>query len=179
MKRSLFVFLLLACSTFQLSAAIYMKFPGIDGEATASGHEKEIEIGSINLGIARAVTAPTGGSSTREASAPTISEISITKMMDISSTLFMMSATAGKGQDNVVISLTATDKGELFTYCKITLSNVLVSSYSVSSGGDRPSESLSLNFTKIQVDYYPSVPTGTPPPKVSPFTWDLAAQKSF
>jgi type VI secretion system secreted protein Hcp len=30
------------------------------------------------------------------------------------------------------------------------LTDVMVSSYSISSGGDRPMESLSLNFTKIE-----------------------------
>lgn len=174
MKKSLLILLVLIGSTFQSMAAIYMKFPGIDGEATADTHSKEIEILSLQLGIARSITAPTGGA-TREASAPSVSEISVSKMMDVASTRLMLAAAAGKPVDNVVISLVKTDKDALVTYCKITLTGVLVSSYSASTGGDRPSESLSLNFTKIQVDYYPSDPLLTAPS----FGWDLIAQKSF
>jgi type VI secretion system secreted protein Hcp len=33
------------------------------------------------------------------------------------------------------------------------LDGTLISGYSISSGGDRPSESLSLNFTKIDSEY--------------------------
>ena len=36
-----------------------------------------------------------------------------------------------------------------------TLANALISGYSVSSGGDRPSESLSFNFTKIEMKFIP------------------------
>jgi type VI secretion system secreted protein Hcp len=38
---------------------------------------------------------------------------------------------------------------------EITLENTLISSYSMSSGGDRPMESLSLNFTKIEFKAIP------------------------
>ena len=34
-------------------------------------------------------------------------------------------------------------------YLSIELENAMISNYSVSSGGDRPTESLALNFTKI------------------------------
>jgi type VI protein secretion system component Hcp len=40
--------------------------------------------------------------------------------------------------------------GENVTYAEYVLSNVLISSDSVSSSGERPSETLTLNFTKVQ-----------------------------
>jgi type VI secretion system secreted protein Hcp len=172
MKKAFFVFLLFACSTLNLFAAIYMKFPGIDGEVTAEGHTREIEINSLNFGVGRSITAGT----TREASAPSFSEISVTKIMDIASTKLLMASVAGKSlTEDVVISMVRVDRDKLFTYCKITLSSLLVSSYAASSGGDRPLESLSLNFAKIKVEYFdPDVLT-----QPTPFSWDLALGKPF
>jgi type VI secretion system secreted protein Hcp len=43
-----------------------------------------------------------------------------------------------------------TDSGQLKTYATYKLENCMVSGYSVSSGGDRPTESTSINFTKIE-----------------------------
>jgi type VI secretion system secreted protein Hcp len=40
-------------------------------------------------------------------------------------------------------------------YLTLTLTNNMISGYSISSGGDRPMESLTLNFTKIE---YKNIP---------------------
>ena len=56
-------------------------------------------------------------------------------------------------------------------YYKITMTDVVVSSYAVSGGGDRPTEQVSLNFAKFVVDYFTPNADGTTG-KVS-FGWDL------
>ena len=56
---------------------------------------------------------------------------------------------------NAQIDLTETGTEELETFLTLTLENCLVSNYQVSSGGDRPTESFSLNFTKIEYKYTP------------------------
>ena len=58
----------------------------------------------------------------------------------------------GKGK-KVKIDLTRTgDNKQQIAYLSYELEDVLFSGYSVSSGGDRPSETLSLNFTKITMN---------------------------
>ena len=44
---------------------------------------------------------------------------------------------------------------QLDTYMAYELENSLISSYSVSSGGDRPMENVSFNFTKMVMKYTP------------------------
>jgi type VI secretion system secreted protein Hcp len=173
MKKLLFVLLLLVGSAVQLSAAIYMKFPGINGDVQTETHINEIELNSLIFGLSRAVT---GSGATREVAVPAFSEISLTKGMDTASTRLMIAAAAGKSVDNVIIAFITTGQDKLFTFCKITLSGVLVTGYSASSGGDRPSESLSLNFTKIQVEYFNTDPILPQPPS---FGYDLAILKTF
>jgi type VI secretion system secreted protein Hcp len=128
---------------------IYVKYGAIDGDVTATGHEKWIEVNSCQFGVGRGISSPTGGSSDREAAAPSVSEIVVTKPTDISSTKLFNESLQGEGTD-VTIDFCKTDKGQLETYMEYTLSNTMISGFSMSSGGDRPQESVSFNFTKIE-----------------------------
>ncbi len=133
--------------------AIFLKYGDLKGEVTAATHKEWIEVHSIQWGVGRGISAGVGGGSKRESSAPSVSEITITKSFDASSPLMMKEALGGKAV-TVKFDLTQTDdKGAHIAYQKYILTNCLVSGYSISSGGDRPSESLSLNFTKIDSEY--------------------------
>ena len=107
------------------------------------------KLNSFQWGVGRGISSPTGGSADREASAPSISEIVVTKPTDAASTKLFDESLEGEGQD-VQIDFCKTDKGQLEVYMTYTLSNTMISGFSTSSGGDRPSESLSLNFTKVE-----------------------------
>lgn len=133
--------------------AIYMKYGTLAGEVTAEGYKDWVEVSSLQWGVGRGISAGAGGGSKREASAPSVSEITITKSFDAFSPLAMKEALGGKASV-VKLELTQTDgKGKHIAYQKYILTDTLVSGYSISSGGDRPSESLSLNFTKVDSEY--------------------------
>ena len=133
--------------------AIFLKYGPLEGEVTATGYEKWIEVQSFQMGVGRGISAGVGGGSKREASAPSVSEITVTKTMDAASPLLLKESIGGKACD-VKLDLTQTDaSGKHIAFQKYILTNTLVSGYSVSSGGDRPSESLSLNFTKFDSEY--------------------------
>ena len=134
---------------------IYMKYGDIKGDVTAEGHKGSdgwVEVNSFQWGVGRGISSPTGGSADRESSAPSVSEIVVTKAMDVSSYRFLEEALYGEGQ-TVKIDFCKTDKGQLEVYASYDLTECMISGYSVSSGGDRPSESLSLNFTKVIFNY--------------------------
>lgn len=134
--------------------AIYLKLGNIKGSVTTKGHEEWLNVDSFQFGVARGISTPVGNAKNREASSPSISEITFSKEMDQSSPYLFNEGTVGKGlKATFHFCRTAADKLE--TYLEVELENVLVSGYSVSSGGDRPSESVSLNFTKIVMKYIP------------------------
>lgn len=133
--------------------AVFLKIGDIKGETTQVTHKEWIEVNSFQLGVGRGISSGVGGGSKREATAPSVSEIVVTKTMDISSPLLFKAAIGGKAVE-VKIELTQTDdSGKHVAYQKYVLTDTLVSGYSISSNGDRPSESLSLNFTKIDSEY--------------------------
>jgi type VI secretion system secreted protein Hcp len=127
---------------------IYVQYGSIKGDVTAEGHVGWIEVNSFQWGVGRGISSPTGGSSDREASAPSVSEIVVTKPTDIATVNLLSESLEGEGQD-VTIDFCKTDKGQLNVYLSYTLNNTMISGYSTSSGGDRPQESISFNFTKV------------------------------
>lgn len=129
---------------------IYMLYGSLTGDVTESTHKGWIEVNSFQWGVGRGISSPTGGSSDRESSAPSVSEIVVTKPEDVASIALINEALQGEGQ-TVTIDFCKTDKGELQVYLEFVLTNAMISGYSVSSGGDRPSESVSINFTKVEV----------------------------
>ena len=156
--------------------AIYMQYGDkIKGNVTAVGHEKWIDVHSFQFGVGRAISTGVGKGKDREASTPSISEITLTKEMDESSPHLFQEATVGKAS-KVTIDFCTTGADKIETYLQYILENCMVSGYSISSGGDRPSESLSLSFTKITTNYWVYDEKGKQATKV-PVGYDLEAGK--
>src|SRR5262249_53839429 len=155
--------------TFHRSRAmpVYVKYGDIVGNVTAEGHTEWVDVSSCQWGVGRGIGSPTGRSANREASAPSISEVVVTKEMDKSSYRWLEQALQGEGVE-CTIHFCKTDAGKLETYAEYKLSNCLVSGYSVSSGGDPPPASLSVHFPKNRVPLYPlrspNPPTAPPAP---------------
>ena len=158
---------------------IYMKYEGLDGSVTTQGYEKWAELQSVQLGVNRHITNPSGSGVNREASSPAMSEIVCTKDQDDCSAPLFKESLWGKGK-TVKIHFLKTNKDKLASYLELVLTNTLVSNYSCSGhGGENhstPMESFSLNFTKIeykQIHNDPKNAAGKP----ETYTWDLATMK--
>ena len=121
----------------------------IKGNVTEAGHIGWVAVTSFQWGVGRGIGSPTGQSANREASAPSVSEITVTKTMDKASFALLQESLKGTGIE-ATIHFCVTDAGKLRTYAEYKLTNCMISGYSVSSGGDRPTESLSINFTKVE-----------------------------
>lgn len=158
---------------------ILLKFAtAINGDSIVAGHEQWITISSVQLGVGRAISV-SGGGKDRETSNPSFSEVTLTKSTDIASADLFMQSVCGKSLGKAEIHFVQTggaDKKQQ-VYLKIELTDAIVSSYSASSGGDRPSESFSLNFTQISYQYDAfsgdNITTGTAK------KWDLMANATF
>jgi type VI secretion system secreted protein Hcp len=138
--------------------AIYMNWDGVPGDVTTSGFEKWIELTSFQWGVGRGIGSAMSGQASRESSIPSVSEIVVTKRMDGSSPGLWTDSVAGQLNTTVKIAFTTTSQGATTQFLNYELTNTGLSGYSLSSGGDMPTESLSLNFTKVVWSF-----TGTDP----------------
>lgn len=133
--------------------ALFLKFASIDGDVETKGYEKWIEVHSFQWGVGRGISSPVGSSADREASAPSVSEVTVSKEMDKATNKILEDALGGAMNNEVQIAYATTGKNEVKEFLRYILTNTAISGYSVSSGGDKPQESLSLNFTKIEIKY--------------------------
>ena len=96
---------------------IYMNYNdlAVKGDVTAEGHEEWIEVNSFQWGVGRGISSPTGGSADRESSAPSVSEIVVTKATRHRSPKLLNEALQGEGRRST-IDFCKTDKGNLEVY---------------------------------------------------------------
>src|SRR5947209_18299144 len=76
---------------------IYMNYNNIQGDVTADGYQGWIELDSFQWGVGRDIASPTGSSADRESSAPAISEIVISKVLDTATNKLLSEAYQGDG----------------------------------------------------------------------------------
>jgi len=132
--------------------AIYMKYGDIDGQVTTEGFNKWIELNSFQMGAGRGIGSARGTGANREASEPSISEITVTKVWDaVSSSKLFEEAVSGTMDRKVEIKFTQTGGKKQEVFLIVNLTNTGISGYSSSSSGEKPTESVSLNFAKIEV----------------------------
>ena len=153
-----------------------MKFGSIPGDVTTEGYKDWIELNSFQYGVGRSVSSGAGGNS-RESSAPNVSEIVVTKHFDKASAKLYQDSVAGTFDTKVEIKMNTTTKNKTETFLSFELVDCGVSSYSLSSGGDAPMESLSLNFIKIMVTPTPLDKSGQIK-KGDVVSYDLLAMKA-
>lgn len=131
--------------------AIFLELDGVPGSSTDSAFKDQIELSSFQWGAGIGVGSARGGD--RTTSEPSVSEITATKQLDKASELLFKKLLKGDTMPKGTINFVAASKGESVAYATLVLEDVIVSGYSQSSGGDFPTESISLNFAKFDYSF--------------------------
>jgi type VI secretion system secreted protein Hcp len=133
-------------------AAMYLCIDGIKGDVTAQGYADCIAIDSFSDSLVRSFS-QVGGGGGREATLPSLSEISLTKSLDSSSVELRKQAAIGKAL-NINIHFVQTGADSICEYYNVQLEDGIFSSHSMSNGAEQPYESLTINFTRIRYTLY-------------------------
>lgn len=151
-----------------------LELDGIKGESTDHKLRDSIDIESFSWGCSNPVRPSSSGSSVGKVN---FRDIAFTKLTDKSSPLLMLRCCNGQQIKKAVLHVRK-QGGEQQEYYKVSLEDVLVSSFQTSgAGGEVPSESFSLNFTKIEMAY--SYVAGDGSVQTVKTGWDLKANKSI
>lgn len=134
--------------------AIYLEYDGIKGNVTADGYKDHIGVDSVQFGVGRGISMEPGNMSNREATRPSVSEVTLTKVADNSVTAIFKEAVTGSAGKKVVIKFVRTGADKVQEFMDYTLEDCLVSGYSMSASGEgEPMETITLSFSKIMINY--------------------------
>ena len=134
--------------------SIYLMLDGVKGNVTADGYKDHIAVLSCQFGVGRSISMEPGNLSNREATRPSISEISLTKLADNSVTSIFKQAVTGSAGCTAEIKFVRTGADKVQEYMTYTLENCLVSSYSISADSEsEPVENITLSFSKVMINY--------------------------
>lgn len=138
-------------------APVFMKLGDIKGEVADADYRDTIEIESFSMSAANPPSATGAGK-------VSFSDLSLVKKLDASSPLLYLNAAKGQVIPSATLHVTRARDGGQEEYYTITLTDVLISSVqtggSSEGSGPLPTESLSLNFTKIEFSYRPRDASG-------------------
>jgi len=133
--------------------AIFLDIPDIKGQSTIKGFEDKIEVLSMSHGVAQQITSSPSATE-RTSGKPNHQDLTISKYTDLSTCPRIAACNAGTNLKTVTVTVGRNDAGAILPYLVYTLDNTIVSSHSISSGGgDRPTETLTLNYSKITWAY--------------------------
>jgi len=155
---------------------MFLKLDGIEGESAVAGHENEIDIESLSWGLTNAGTGSYGGGS--GAGRVDVADVSMMKLVDASSAKLQLACCAGTPISEAVITMRKAGGEDPLDYVVITLSDVMVSSFQISSTGpaDSHQESFSLNFSKVKYEYQKQKEDGSGEP-AGEYTWNCKKNK--
>lgn len=89
----------------------------------------------------------------RTAGRPVFSELSFSKMSDLSTTELYKACTQGTKIGTATLNVGRVENGKYMNFFTYEMTNAMISSISTSGGGGIPSDSFTISFTKIKCDY--------------------------
>jgi type VI secretion system secreted protein Hcp len=153
----------------------FLKIEGVDGESTDDKHKGEIDIHSFSWGATNTGTHGSGGGG--GAGKVQFQDLHFHTSVSKASPKLMLSCATGEHLKKATLTVRKAGKDQQ-EYYKVTLSDVLVSSYTSGGGGGEivPGDQFSLNFGKIEFEYKPQKADGTLDAAVKA-GWDVATNK--
>jgi type VI secretion system secreted protein Hcp len=134
---------------------VHLDLGKIQGESHSTAHPHEIEVASFSWGLSNNAVRSAQGDTTKGGKAA-IGEIVLVKHTDKSTPMLVLAVTGCQTFPTATISLSKSTGGKKpEDYFIIKLSNVFISSMQLSSPsvGAMGTETISLNFQKITIDY--------------------------
>ena len=158
----------------------FLKLDGIEGESQDSKHKGEINIDSFSWGVSQSGSFAAGGGG--GAGKVQVQDFHFTmRTSKASPNIFKKAVTGSHLKDAILTCRKAGGDGQSQEFLKFTLSDVLISSYSINGDGNSiigPEDAVSLNFAKVEMSFAPQGPAGTTLPAVQA-GWDVKLNKAF
>jgi type VI secretion system secreted protein Hcp len=133
-----------------MAVDVFLKIHGIEGESKDEKHAKEIEIASWSWGVSQqgTMSANQGGG----AGKANFQDLHFVHHVDKSSNALMDHCATGKHIPDALLSVRKAG-GKQHDYLTIKLTDLLITSVQTSASSEIPTESVSINYAKVEFDY--------------------------
>lgn len=160
-----------------MAVDMFMKIPGVEGEAKDGTHKSEIDVLAWGWGMTQSGSAHVGGG--MGTGKVNVHDLSFTKYIDKSSPDLMLACCNGKHFPDAKLTVRKAGENPL-EYLIIVMQDVMVAGITTggSGGEDRLTENVRLNFAKVKVDYTEQVAGGGAGAKPK-MGWDIEANKKL
>jgi type VI secretion system secreted protein Hcp len=152
---------------------MFLKLGDIKGESMDSAHKEEIDIHSLQWGMAQSGSMHQGGGG--GAGKVTMQNLSLNKSLDKASPNLMMACSSGQHYPEATLTVRKAGGSAPVEYMIITLKEVMIASYQTDAGsGDETlREHIELNFGKVEVAYQPQKADGAKDGGPVKFGWNI------
>src|SRR5579863_1543378 len=151
----------------------FLKLGTLKGESVVKGFEDQIQLLSWGWGMTQSGTTHTasGGG----AGKVDVSDLQVSKHVDAASPMLALACCKGTHYDSATLTMRKAG-GTALEYVTITLTDLIVTSYSVSEGGggDLLTDTFTLNFAKYKYSFQPQDNKGAKKGGAIDATWDIA-----
>lgn len=153
----------------------FLKIDGVDGESLDAKHKGFIDVESFSWGATNQASAVPGGGG--GAGKVSMQDFHFVMRANSASPKLFVASASGKHIKEAVLTARKAG-GDQLEFLKIKFSDILVSSYQQAGSADgvTPNDQVSLNFSKIEVEYRSTDAKGTAGSPVRG-GWDLKANK--
>ena len=159
-----------------MADVIMMKIEGVPGTSQIEGFAEQIELMSYSHGVAMQVTGDITNTE-RTSGRPIHQDFHVTKYLDKATPLLNQKCCEATNLAAITITIGRNDAGAVIPLIIYTLEDVVISSVSVGGGGgDKPVESVALNYASIKWDYTAQKEESGAAGTVSG-SWDVTANK--
>ena len=158
-----------------MAVDVYLKINGIPGESADSKHKAEIDVLSYSWGVTQTGTMSYGGGG--GAGKANFGDFSFMMRMNKATPKLMESCASGKHIKLATLSCRKAG-GKQLDYMIYKFHDLLISSYQTSASSEEPMESISFNYSKMEMEYKEQDEKGGLKGPVG-FKYDLKSNKQY
>lgn len=128
----------------------FLKIGDIKGESLDSKHKDEVETLSWSWGLSNTGSGPGGGGG--GAGKASFHDLTFTHLLDRASPLLMKACATGQHLKDATLTERKAGKGQQ-EFLIVKMNDVMITSVSLAGASEPPSENVTLQFAKIELEY--------------------------
>lgn len=160
-----------------MAMSIFARIGTIKGESRDAEHRDQVDVLAWSWGVSHSSASGPGAGAGAGAGKASFRDLTFSHRVDRASPLLMKACATGERLTDATITVRRAGERQQ-AHLVVTMTDVVVTSVAtgVSADGDAGIEEVALTFAKVDLEYKPQRPDGTPDAGIH-FVYDVRAQR--